>query len=393
MQSFAAGEVTPELAHQIAKELADRVLGGQYEYVIGTHLNTGHIHSHIVWNSVSCVDGKKYRSNYKSYVTEIRAVSDELCRKYKLSVIDTENSNHVAKPYAEWLAEKNNQPTWRTAIRQDVDDAIRQSLTWRQFVAALQNKGYELQFNRKYPVLRPPGKERFVRFKTLGKRYTAEVIQNRLLYPQFDRCFVENSPRVQYGRLHSGKKSRRKLTGLRALYYRYLYELGALPRKPSRSSYAVRQDAYKLDQRIRQMEFLSRNNIDTLTQLETHRQALQTEIRQLLTKRKQLPKTDDVGKTHHAGKKEPLVGLAAAPATCVVGGAGGGLPLAAGHENNGSAGCAEQRTGRAVCVGVGQQQPALFAGVHGDLRGSGYCSRDRSEEHPPRCGAWLGGLG
>ena len=30
------------------------------------------------------------------------------------------------------------------------------------------------------------------------------------------------------------------------------------------------------------------------------------------------------GKTHHAGKKEPLVGLAAAPATCVVGGAGGG---------------------------------------------------------------------
>ena len=294
VQSFAAGEVSPELAHQIAKELADRVLGGRYEYVIGTHLNTGHIHSHIVWNSVSCVDGKKYRSNYKSYVTEIRAVSDALCRKYKLSVIDTENSNHVAKPYAEWLAEKNNQPTWRTAIRQDVDDAIRQSLTWRQFVAALQNKGYELQFNRKYPVLRPPGKERFVRFKTLGKRYTAEVIQNRLLYPQFDRCFVENSPRVQYGRLHSGKKSRRKLTGLRALYYRYLYELGALPRKPSRSSYAVRQDAYKLDQRIRQMEFLSRNNIDTLTQLETHRQALQTEIRQLLTKRKQLPKTDDV---------------------------------------------------------------------------------------------------
>ena len=101
VQSFAAGEVSPELAHQIAKELADRVLGGRYEYVIGTHLNTGHIHSHIVWNSVSCVDGKKYRSNYKSYVTEIRAASDELCRKYKLSVIGTENSNHVAKPYAE----------------------------------------------------------------------------------------------------------------------------------------------------------------------------------------------------------------------------------------------------------------------------------------------------
>ncbi len=298
VQSFAAGEVTPELAHRIAKELADRVLGGRYEYVIGTHLNTGHIHSHIVWNSVSCVDGKKYRSNYKSYVTEIRAVSDALCRKYKLSVIDTENSNHVAKPYAEWMAEKNGQPTWRTAIRQDVDDAIQQSLTWRQFLGALEQKGYEVRMGRKYPVLRPPGKERFVRFKTLGKRYTPEAIQTRILYPRSYRPYVENPPTIKHGRLRSGKKPCRKLTGLRALYYRYLYELGALPRKPRCPSYAVQQDAYKLDQRIRQMEFLSRNSIDTLTQLETHRQALQTEIGQLLTKRKQLPKTDDVQSQH-----------------------------------------------------------------------------------------------
>ena len=294
VQSFAAGEVTPELAHQIAKELADRVLGGRYEYVIGTHLNTGHIHSHIVWNSVNCVDGKKYRSNYKSYVTEIRAVSDELCRKYKLSVIDTENSNHVAKPYVEWLAEKNGQPTWRTAIRQDVDEAIQQSLTWRQFLSAMERKGYEVRMGRKYPVLRPPGKERFVRLKTLGKRYTPEAIQTRILYPQSYHPYVENPRTIKHGRLHSGKKPRRKLTGLRALYYRYLYELGALPRKPRRPSYAVRQDAYKLDQRIRQMEFLSKNSIDTLAQLETHRKALQTEIGQLQTKRKQLPKTDDV---------------------------------------------------------------------------------------------------
>ena len=294
VQSFAADEVTPELAHRIAKELADRVLGGRYEYVIGTHLNTGHIHSHIVWNSVSCVDGKKYRSNYKSYVTEIRAVSDKLCQKYRLSVIDTENSNHVAKPYVEWLAEKNGQPTWRTAIRQDVDEAIQQSLTWRQFLGALERKGYEVRMGRKYPVLRPPGKERFVRFKTLGKRYTPEAIQTRILYPQSYHPYVENPRTIKHGRLHSGKKPRRKLTGLRALYYRYLYELGAFPRKPRRPSYAVRQDAYKLDQRIRQMEFLSKNSIDTLAQLETHRKALQTEIGQLQTKRKQLPKTDDV---------------------------------------------------------------------------------------------------
>ena len=225
-------------------------------------------------------------------MTEIRAVSDKLCRKYRLSVIDTENSNHVAKPYAEWLAEKNNHPTWRTAIRQDVDEAIQQSLTWRQFLSAMERKGYEVRMGRKYPVLRPPGKERFVRFKTLGKRYTPEAIQTRILYPRSYRPYVENPPIIQHGRLRSGKKPCRKLTGLRALYYRYLYELGALPRKPSRPSYAVRQDTYKLNQRIRQMEFLSHYSIDTLAQLETYRQAKLDEIIQLTAERKSLYKTN-----------------------------------------------------------------------------------------------------
>ena len=145
---------------------------------------------------------------------------------------------------------------------------------------------------RKHPVLRPPGKERFVRFKTLGKRYTPEAIQTRILYPQSYRPYVENTPVVQHSRLRSGKNPRRKLTGLRALYYRYLYELGALPRKPRRPSYAVRQDAYKLDQRIRQMEFLSRNDIDTLAQLEAYRQAKLGEIVQLTAERKSLYKAN-----------------------------------------------------------------------------------------------------
>ena len=112
-----------------------------------------------------------------------------------------------------------------------------------------------------------------------------------ILYPQTRRPYVRKAPTVQRDHLRSNSKPRRKLTGLRALYYRYLYELGALPRYPS---YAVRQDACKLDQRIRQMEFLSRNGIDTLEQLGVYQQNLQTKIGQLLTKRKQLPKTVEV---------------------------------------------------------------------------------------------------
>lgn len=84
--------------------------------------------------------GRKYHSNAKSYALEIRAVSDELCVKYGLSIIQTERAAQVSKPYAEWLAEKNGQPTWRTVIRQDVDAALAEALTWRQFIRELESK-------------------------------------------------------------------------------------------------------------------------------------------------------------------------------------------------------------------------------------------------------------
>lgn len=193
VQSFAEGEVTPELAHKIGLELAERVLGGRYQAIVTTHLNTSHYHNHIVWSSVAMNSGRKYHSNAKSYALEIRAVSDELCVKYGLSIIQTERAAQVSKPYAEWLAEKNGQPTWRTVIRQDVDAALAEALTWRQFIRELESKGYELNFNHKYPTLRPPGKTR--------KRLAGSIPQKRCKYafctPTQGGTFYRNSRPLQ----------------------------------------------------------------------------------------------------------------------------------------------------------------------------------------------------
>ena len=144
VQSFAEGEVTPELAHQIGVEFAEQLLLGKYQAIVTTHLNTKHYHNHIVWSAVSLEDGKKYHSNSKSYYTEVRALSDALCQKYGLSIIETPESLRGKRQYEKWRAEENNQPTWRTAIRQDVDEAIQQSLTWRQFLSTMERKGYEV---------------------------------------------------------------------------------------------------------------------------------------------------------------------------------------------------------------------------------------------------------
>ena len=288
VQSFAEGEVTPELAHQIGVELADQLLSGRYQAVVTTHLNTRHIHNHIVWCAVALDNGRKYHSNARSYYTEVRAKSDALCRQYGLSIIETPESERGKRQYAKWQAETNGQPTWRTAIRMDIDEVVSMALTWRQFLALLEQKGYEIRMGRKHPTLRPPDKERFVRFKTLGKAYTPEAIRQRILYPK--RPFTPAA--VWRGRLHGTHRKARKLTGLRALYYRYLYELGALPRKPQRPSYAVRQDIRSLDKRIRQMEFLLHHGIDTFDQLDTYRQTQEKAVAELLVERRQLHRAD-----------------------------------------------------------------------------------------------------
>lgn len=285
VQSFAPGESTPEQAHQIGLELAENLLDGRFQAVIATHLNTGHLHNHIVWNSVSMVDGKKYRSNAKTYITQVRRISDELCRKYYLSVIDTQKSEKVARPYVQWLAEQNGKPTWKTPIRQDVDTAVLVAFTWNQFVRELEKKGYALCLQGKYFTLKPPGRDRPVRFMTLGENYTPEAIRRRILEP---KPFLLAGKKSRRRKLRTGGKSLRKLTGLRALYFSYLYKMGALPRKPFRSSFAVREDIRRLDKRIAQMQFLFKHRIDNREQLAALEQEAEAQISALLRERRML---------------------------------------------------------------------------------------------------------
>ena len=242
----------------------------------------------MVWNSVSIQTGKKYRSNEKSYVTGVRRLSDELCRKYHLSVIDTEKSERVARPYAQWLAEQGGKPTWKAAIQQDVDAAIAAALTWKQFLRELERQGYTFRFDRKYPTLKPPGKDRPVRFKTLGKNYTPEAIRHRILYPRRSSPAGKRTPPTHGLLLLLGKAQPRKLTGLRALYYSYLYKVGVLRKKPPYPSFAVREDIRKLDQRIEQAEFIFQNKIEDRGQLNAIRQKAEDEIAVLLKQRRKL---------------------------------------------------------------------------------------------------------
>lgn len=134
-QSFAPGEATPEIAHEIGVKLAQRLWGDRYQVLVATHLDrANHLHSHFVINTVSFVDGIKYHRTKQDY-KEMQRASDALCKEYGLSVI--RNPKGRGKTYSEWAAEKDGKPTLRGVIRSDIDRAILASTTQRNFQEAI----------------------------------------------------------------------------------------------------------------------------------------------------------------------------------------------------------------------------------------------------------------
>ena len=184
IQSFKPGEVTPEKAHEIGLELADRILGGKYSYVCATHQDKGHVHSHIVFCAADNIRHRKYNSCKQSYY-RIRQLSDEISAEHGLSVIAGTKSK--GRHYGEWKAGKEGS-SWKERIRKDIDSAIRNAGSYEEFLSILKAQGYtvkgeKLNSAQKYISFCPAGKERFVRGseRSLGSKYTKERIAERIL--------------------------------------------------------------------------------------------------------------------------------------------------------------------------------------------------------------------
>ncbi len=279
-------ECTPELAHEIVVKLARRLWGDRYQVLVATHLDReNHLHSHFVINTVSFVDGKKFYRSGRDYLA-MREASDALCREYGLSVIEAPQPGKT-KHYAEHQAEQNGKPTWRSLIKRDVDTALRQSMTERQFFHALQQMGYEVKVGADISV-RPQGKERFFRLgRNLGENYTPAGTRRQLL--EQSRPEREYPPQPRKVKFHGQVKPARRATGFRALYYHYCYLLGIFPRNkrrlPRRVPPALREELLRGERFSQEVRLLSQYKIDTMEQLEAHQGKVEDDLKALLSQR------------------------------------------------------------------------------------------------------------
>ena len=183
IQSFLPGEVTPEMAHQIGLELCKKILKDEYEFVLSTHIDKGHIHNHIIFNNVNMVTGKCYQSNKKSY-HKIRYQSDKLCKENNLSVIDEFYESYKKKYKTSGKSWYENEQakrgtSWKSRLQFDIDRMIKQSKDWEEFLKKIAELGYEIRHG-KHIAFKPKDKQRFTRAKTIGEDYTEERLKERI---------------------------------------------------------------------------------------------------------------------------------------------------------------------------------------------------------------------
>ncbi len=294
-QSFAPGETTPEQAHRIGVELAERLWGDRFQVIVATHLNSHCLHNHFVINSVSFRDGGRYHDCRDTYRI-LRQTSDEICKAHGLSVV--EQPHNVKDPTYLHRADMAGMPTRHNLARQAIDEAISKSCTMREFEMYLRRLGYSTQFNprRKYWTITPAGNTKPIRLARLGEEYTNERIMERVREnPQTVRMqtFQRGSGRQKQYRLLTRKDRIKKVDGLKGRYLWLCYELGYLPKcrqKPNNIHHLLKDELMKMDEISRQTRFLCRENITTAEELQLSTECRQLEVERLTDKRDELRK-------------------------------------------------------------------------------------------------------
>ena len=175
-QSFKPGEITPELANKIGYDLAMSLTKGDHAFIVCTHVDKHHIHSHIVFNSTAIDCTRKFRNFWRSSFA-VRKISDMLCLENGVSVIVEPKPSRGS--YGTWLGEDKT-PTVRGQLEALIDTTLGHGCKdFDSFLAAMKAAGVEVK-QGKHLAFKIPNGKRFIRCDSLSDDYTEAAIMERI---------------------------------------------------------------------------------------------------------------------------------------------------------------------------------------------------------------------
>lgn len=176
-QAFKPGEVTPEEANQIGRELALKLTKENHAFVVCTHVDKHHVHNHIIINSTTLDCQKKFR-NFWGSTWAIRRMNDKLCLEHGLSIV--ENPKPSRDHYGTWLG-NTKQPSFQEQLRRAIDAALEERpKDFEEFLNKLEAAGIDVNQEHKNLRFRVPGQQNYTRCNTLKGDYTEQAIQERI---------------------------------------------------------------------------------------------------------------------------------------------------------------------------------------------------------------------
>ena len=294
IQSFKGNEVSPKTANQIGKELAEELWGDKYQVVICTHINKKNVHNHLILNSVSFIDGKKYH-NSNSEIAFMKEASDNLCIKYRLSLVNSTRAEKEKAFRQNHIDYFNRRDEKMQKIITDIDEAIKSARRYSDFKLNLKAKGYEnIKDTGKYLSLKTPYFSRNVRIdRVFGEKYSIQGIKERIYYKEKGKIPVANLNKKYYRKIYTGPKINKFLlqtSSFYRLYVHYLYFFGKLPAK---NQYKELTPEYNKQKRknnmiFEEINFLSRNNFKSVKEVVNYMNNLEKQLPELKGKRELL---------------------------------------------------------------------------------------------------------
>lgn len=184
-QSFSPKEkITPEQAHEIALEFAEKAWSG-HEVLVATHCDREHIHSHFVINSVGFESGMKLRQS-PSTLKKLRKLSDEICIAHGLSVLQPYEGGSKRMSTREYRARMKGE-SWKQKLANDIDKAMEFSGSKDEFVRSMSIFGYWMTWTdeRKYLTFHCPNGKSCRDIKLHDDKYLKDNIERELLQREF----------------------------------------------------------------------------------------------------------------------------------------------------------------------------------------------------------------
>ena len=178
VQSFSPNEkITPELAHRIGVELAQKIALG-FQVIVSTHIDKDHIHNHFIINSVSMKTGRKWEGNKTTLEKNMQPESDRICKSYGLTTIENKSGLRGIDQATQKLAEQGK--SWKVELCKALDEATKICNSKKEFVEFMKRKNFIITRYEKDITFQKVGEKKKIRASRLAREFGDCYIKENL---------------------------------------------------------------------------------------------------------------------------------------------------------------------------------------------------------------------